>query len=308
MQYTEFMEKTRKSVSDYLGKDVSVEIKEVTKNNGVILQGLVINSKEESLSPTIYLNGFYEDLKDGRPFSDIVCAIADIYQDNRIAGKINLDFFADYNAVKGRIFIKVINYEKNKKLLENLPCKRFLDLAVVCYYAYMNDFLGKGSIQIEIDHLDKWGISEETLFQDAERNTAMNLGAEIKGMDEVIKDMLRENFGGEAGKLAEMAEQARQEAPMYIMTLKGRYFGAACIYNRELLQSFAAVHNTNFYILPSSIHELILLPDDGREEVKALKSMVEEVNADHVAPEEQLSNNVYYFDRFDSKVSLFEKY
>lgn len=304
MQYTEFMEKTKKSVSDYLGKDVSVEIKEVTKNNGVILQGLVINSKEESLSPTIYLNGFYEDLKDGRPFSDIVCAIADIYQDNRIAGKINLDFFADYNAVKGRIFIKVINYEKNKKLLEEVPYKRFLDLAVVCYYAYMNDFLGKGSIQIEIDHLDKWGISEETLFQDAEKNTAINLGAEIKGMDEVIKDMLQENFGGEAGKLAEMAEQAKREAPMYVMTLKGRYFGAACIYNRKLLQSFAEAHSTNFYILPSSIHELILLPDDGREEVKALKSMVEEVNADHVAPEERLSNNVYYFDRFDNKVSL----
>lgn len=304
MQYKEFMEKTKKSVSDYLGKDVSVKIKEVTKNNGVILQGLVINSKEESLSPTIYLNGFYEDLKDGRPFSDIVCAIADIYQDNRIAGKINLDFFTDYNAVKGRIFIKVINYEKNKKALEELPHKRFLDLAVVCYYAYMNDFLGKGSIQIEIDHLDKWGISEETLFQDAERNTAMHAGVEIKEMGEVIKEMMRESFGEEAEQLAEIAEQAKQEAPMYILTLKGRYFGAACICDRELLQNFATTHRTNFYILPSSIHELILLPDSGREEAQALKSMVEEVNAGHVAPEEQLSDNVYYFNRFDNEVSL----
>lgn len=304
MQYKEFMEKTKKSVSDYLGKDVSVEIKEVVKNNGVTLQGLVISGKEESISPTIYLNGFYEDLKDGRTFGDIVRTIADIYQDNRIAGRINLDFFTDYNAVKGRIFIKVINYEKNKKLLEELPYKRFLDLAVVCYYAYMNDFLGKGSIQIEIAHLDKWGISEEVLFQDAERNTAVNLGAEIKGMGEVIKEMLRESFGGEAEQLAEIAEQAKDEAPMYIMTLKGRYFGAACICDNALLQGFAMTHRTNFYILPSSIHELILLPDDGRERVEVLKNMVEEVNAGHVAPEEQLSDNVYYFDRFDGKVSL----
>lgn len=296
MQYKEFMEKTKKSVSDYLGKDVSVEIKEVRKNNGVMLQGLVINSKEESLSPTIYLNGFYEDLKKGRALGDIVCAIADIYQDNRIAGKINLDFFADYNIVKRRIFIKVINYEKNKKILEELPHKRFLDLAVVCYYAYMNDFLGRGSIQIEIDHLDKWGISEETLFQDAERNTALNLGVEIKEMGDVIKEMLRDSFGEEAEQLAEIAEQAKQETPMYIMTLKGRYFGAACICDRELLRDFAMTHRTNFYILPSSIHELILLPDDGREEKKSLKCMVEEVNERHVATEEQLSDNVYYFD------------
>ena len=118
MQYKEFMEKVKKSVKDYLGKDVHVELKEVMKNNGVILQGLLINSREETISPTIYLNGFYEDFRDGRPFGDIVQAIAGIYQDNRIEGGINLDFFTDYNAVRKRIFIKVINYEKNKKLLE----------------------------------------------------------------------------------------------------------------------------------------------------------------------------------------------
>ena len=304
MQYKEFMEKTKKSVKDYLGKEVCVELKEVMKNNGVMLQGLVINSREETISPTIYLNGFYEDLRDGRPFGDIVRAIAGIYQDNRIEGSINLDFFTDYNAVKRRIFIKVINYEKNKKLLEELPYKRFLDLAVVCYYIYMNDYLGRGSIQIETSHLDKWGISEEVLFQDAEKNTARNLGVEIKGMEEVVREMLFENFGEEAEQYVEIAEQVKQETPLYIMTVRGRYFGAACICDRELLQSFAMAQGTNFYILPSSIHELILVPDSGKEESERLKKMVEEINAGHVAPEEQLSDSVYYFDRFDSKVSI----
>lgn len=300
MKYREFLEKISESVSGFMGKDVRVEIKEVTKNNGVILQGLVIRGREESVSPTIYLNGFYEDLKEGRQLGDIVRAIIEIYQDNRITGKINLDFFTDYNVVKGRIFIKVIHYEKNRKLLEEVPHKRFLDLAVVCYYSYMNDFLGRGSIQIEIEHLDKWGISEETLFRDAKRNTTDILGAEIKGMDEVIKEMVQESFDEEAGQLSGIAE----EVPLYIMTLRGRYFGAACIYLKELLQEFAAMHQTDFYILPSSIHELILLPDDGQEEAEILKKMVEEVNAGHVAPEEQLSDNVYYFSRFDGKVSL----
>ena len=188
--------------------------------------------------------------------------------------------------------------------MEELPHKRFLDLAVVCYYIYMNDYLGRGSIQIETAHLDKWGISEEVLFQDAERNTARTLGVEIKGMEEVVKELLLENFGGEAEQYVEMAEQVKQETPLYIMTMKGRYFGAACICDRELLQSFADAQGTNFYILPSSIHELILVPDSGREETARLKKMVEEVNAGHVAPEEQLPDSVYYFDRFDSKVAI----
>ncbi|MGN1147742.1 MAG: DUF5688 family protein [Lachnospiraceae bacterium] len=305
MNFSEFIEKTQKSICEFFGDGARVEVKEVIKNNGVILQGVVIIKEAETIAPTIYLNAFYEEYKRGKPFGRIVYEIVKIYERNKITDKINLDFFLDYNAVKGRIFQKVINYEKNKKVLENMPHVRFLDLAVVCYYAYMNDLFGRGSIQIETGHLDKWGISEEELFADARRNTLEKLGMELKGMNEVLFEMMAENLEHtDMDELRHMIDHTEKEIPMYIMTLRGRYFGAVCICYEEMMRFFAKKCGKSFFILPSSIHEIILIPDSGRERPEELRKMVQEVNAGHVALEEQLSDNIYYFNISEGKVSV----
>ncbi|MED9903726.1 MAG: DUF5688 family protein [Lachnospiraceae bacterium] len=306
MEFNEFIEKTKNSICRFLGDLGSAETKEVIKNNGVILHGIIITGAGEAISPTIYLDAFYEEYRRGKPFGSIVHEIIKIYEENKVSHEINLDFFMDYNAVRGRIFQKVIHYDKNRKLLHNLPHKRFLDLAVVCYYAYMNDFLGRGSIQIEIGHLDKWGISEEELFADARENTLKKLGAEVRSMDEILLEMMEEQLEtADTRQLKNMLDnRTEQEIPMYIMTLRGRYFGAACICFEEMLKSFSDRCGKSFYILPSSVHELILIPESGREEPETLKNMVREINADHVLLEEQLSDNIYYFDISKNEVSL----
>lgn len=306
MDFNVFSENVVKSIKTCLGDDVKVEVKKVRKNNDVRLHGLIISKEQVSVSPTIYLDGFFKDYQQGKTLGDIVYEIVDIYEKNKVSANINLDFFLDYSAVKGRIFIKVINYDKNKEMLEEVPHIRFMDLAAVCYYAYINDFLGNGSIQIETGHLDRWGISEEELFAAAKSNTRNKLGIEIKGMDEILLEMLNEN-GEEIDKedLKSMLQHPEKEVPMYIMTLKGRYFGAACIFYEEMLAAFGRQCQKSFYILPSSIHELILVPDSGKEKPGVLRRMVQEVNAGHVAPEERLSDNVYYYNLQDGSLHMF---
>lgn len=305
MDFKEFSEKVIKNVTTCLGEDVSAEMKVVTKNNGVKLHGLIISKENLNVSPTIYLDGFFREYKQGKSLGDIVFELVDIYEKNKVSAGINLDFFMDYQAVRGRIFIKAVHYEKNKKMLEDVPHIHFLDLAMVCYYSYMNDFLGNGSIQIETSHLDRWGISEEELFATAKSNTRDKLGMEIKGMQEILEEMLMENVGVEREEMKSMLQHTKQEIPMYIMTLKGRYFGAACICYEEMLKSFGKQCGKNFYILPSSIHELILIPDTGKEEPETLRRMVREVNAGYVAPEERLSDNIYYFDLSEGRLHMF---
>lgn len=305
MDFNEFSEKVIKNVTTCLGEDVSAEMKVVTKNNGVKLHGLIISKENSSVSPTIYLDGFFREYKQGKSLGDIVFELVDIYEKNKVSAGINLDFFMDYQAVRGRIFIKAVHYEKNKTMLEDVPHIHFLDLAMVCYYSYMNDFLGNGSIQIETSHLDRWGISEEELFATAKNNTRDKLGMEIKGMQEILEEMLMENVGADREEMESMLQHTEQEIPMYIMTLKGRYFGAACICYEEMLKSFGKQCGKNFYILPSSIHELILIPDSGKEEPETLRRMVREVNAGYVAPEERLSDNIYYFDLLEGRLRMF---
>ncbi len=306
MNFREFAEETAKNVRSCLGGRVKAEMKSVTKNNGVKLHGLVLSREGCSISPTIYLDGFYREYRQGKKMGDIVYEIVAIYENNQVSADINMDFFQDYQAVKGRIFLKVIHYEKNKKMLEEVPNERFLDLAVVCYYGYMNDFLGKGAIQIETAHLDRWGISQEELFAVARRNTMEKLGAEIKSMNEILAEMLSEKEGGvDEREMEIMLKNMETEIPMYVMTLRGRYFGAACICCREILEDFGKQCGRNFYILPSSVHELILIPDSGREEPEALGRMVKEVNAGHVPPEEKLSDHIYYYDRSTGRLRVF---
>lgn len=305
MEFKDFVEKVETGIREYLGKTERTEVKDIIKNNGVVRKGIVVGRKEEVIAPTIYLESFYEEYQKGKALGEVIYDIIKIYEDNRISDSINLDFFLDYESVKKRVFQKVINYEKNKDMLQNVPYERFMDLAVVCYYAYMNDFLGRGSIQIDVGHLDTWGISQEELFADARRNTLEKLGVEIKGMDEVICELLSENLEQEeAAELDEIMQQTKREVPMYIMTLRGRYYGAACILYKEILQAFGEKCRRSFYILPSSIHELILIPDNGREKQEDLRRMVVEVNAGHVALQEQLSDNIYYFSISENSVSM----
>ncbi len=305
MNFDEFLFKTESSIQAFFGPSTQVEMKEIRKNNGVILKGLVITEEKESISPTIYMDGFYQDYQKGKSFGRIVEEIIHLYKENKVKIPINMDFFLDYGAVRGRIFQKVIHYERNKELLENIPHKKFMDLAIVVYYAYMNDFLGKGSIQITVSHLDKWGISEEMLFEDAARNTREKLGVEILGMKDMLMELFQENpTDADEKQVREAVSYVERDVSMHVMTVKGRYFGAACICDSEMLKCFGERCKHNFFILPSSIHELILIPDTGLESPESLRRMVREVNAEHVEEEEQLSDNVYYFNRMTNTVKI----
>lgn len=225
-----------------------------------------------------------------------------------IIGTVNFEFFLDYGRVKNRIFLKMINYEENREMLANVPHRRFLDLAVVCYYAYMNDLMGKGSIQIDKDLLSKWEISEEELFFDAEKNTRNILGMELKDMHELLFGMLLQKWNPTTPEEVKLIEDEvyglTSEVPMYIMTLRGGSFGAVCMSVSEWMEQFGRECGGSFFILPSSIHELILIPENCGETAENLQKMVCEVNASCVSAEEKLSDSVYYYNLQTKNVEL----
>ena len=308
MNYSAFQNAVVEKMRLFMGKEYDVTIREVRKNNGVLLKGLVISGKESDISPTIYLESFYEAYLQGMPIQDLVAQIYKIYDENHLEGRFNFSFFEDYEKVRPRIFEKVINFEQNKDFLSNIPHKRFLDLAVVCYCVYMNDLMGKGSIQIDRSFISEWGITEEQLFRDAADNTACKLGVDVRDMQDMLFDMMLEHKDidsvEEEEKIREELTTGEAIAPMYVMTLKGCYFGAACICHEEWMEDFYKKVKMGFYILPSSIHELILIPMEGAGSAKRLQEMVKDVNESSVSPEERLSDNVYYYNPETQRVEL----
>jgi hypothetical protein len=223
--------------------------------------------------------------------------ILSIYDKDTPKQSIDMTFFKYFNKVKERICYRLVSAEHNRELLQKIPHISYLDLAICFYYAYQGDELGAGSILIHNTHMDMWGTNQEELMELAQKNTPQLFPWEYKSMDMVLRELMEEEE-----KIA--GDIFSERLPMQILSNENRVHGAACILYPNLLKNLAEKEGCNLYIIPSSIHEVIILPDSGEENPLQLREMIEEVNATQVEPEEVLSNNLYYFERHIGQVKV----
>lgn len=301
------------------GSDIKVFSTSVKKNNGIELTGIVLEEKGCNTSPAVYIDEFYEEYKKGAALEEIAEAIYGVFQKHRFSKPVDLSDFMDYERAKHRIAFKLVNYEKNWKLLKEIPHKVFFNLAVVFYYAVQEaPFNGKASILIRNEHLGKWGIGIEELFQNAKENTPKLFPPQIESMETVMLDLLekgmkKENPEGKEGsspfsvlmgekwvtdlliRLQKDLSGAASELSMYVLSNKQKFQGAACMLYPDVLKNFAKEKESNVIILPSSIHEVILLPVSEMVDKEIYHAMVMEINRTQVAECEVLADSVYYF-------------
>lgn len=284
-KYNEYVEEVRKAVEREIGKTVRVQ--KINKNNGLVLDGLTIMTEGVNIAPTIYLNGYYEDyLSDGAVA--VAKRIIATYEANKPKESVDISFFMDIEKVSPKIKMKLINYEKNKELLEQVPHKRFLDLAIMFIVVLGSDCEnGFASILIHNHHLNFWDIGTEDLYNIAMENTANDF--EVIPMSSIIKAVMDEESAG--------AIMDNAEIEMSILTNHYRLHGAVGIIHKEILNQYMKETKADkVWIIPSSIHETLLIPCDFMPDMEYVKDMVKEVNATQVQPEEILSDNVYVYD------------
>lgn len=306
MNIKEFAQKVQNAAANILGKEYQVKLQEVSKNNHVTLQGLLILTQNQNVSPTIYLNPFWKAYEEGVPFADIMEKIMQIYREDTPKENVDMEFFKDFNQVKDRICYRLIHGKENEELLEKIPHIEFLDLAVCFYYAYRGETLGEGSILIHNTHMKMWKTDTAALLRLAQENSPRLFPWECNSMEDVIRELMKEQQERSGGTAAEEEEQRRflNDMSMQILTSKNHIHGAVCILYPGLLELLSDRAGANLFILPSSIHEVILLADRGHENVNGLKEMIGDVNRTQVEPEEVLSDNLYYYDRVEKTVKI----
>lgn len=298
MEMKDFAEKVQRVMTEVLGEEYEVRIQEVQKNNGVRLQGLLILSEKQNVSPTIYLRPFWEAYEGGVTFSEIMSRMLQIYREDTPTESIDMSFFKNFDCVKERICYRLVNASQNRELLEKIPHIPFLDLAICFYYAYEGECLGSGSILIYDTHMELWQTNVSELMRLAEDNTRKLFPWECSSMETIVNEMM--------GRQEELAAEQHEleKLPMKILSNQSKIYGAACILYPGLLEKLSEEEGANLYILPSSVHEVILLPDSNNEDSMCLKSMIFEVNRTQLEPEEVLSDSLYYFDRSEKNVKV----
>lgn len=319
MELQKFAEKVVRALEEFYGEDSRIETHEVYKNNGLKLQGICILMPGKNIAPTVYLNRFYEQYQKGEEFSDILSRIIALYEENQMSQNLDIDFFLDYHKVKRKLVLRLIHGEKNCELLKEIPHRRFQDLAVVCHCLIMNEAIGTGSVLIHRHHLESWGIEEEELFQAAEENSPRLQPVSMQKMGDIIRELMEKmveekveeicsEYPQDKNRLVErtlesmVKEIEQHEVPMFVLTNQGRYYGAACILYQGVLEEIAEKLGGDVYILPSSVHEVILVKKQEEDKQEKFNEMVREVNAGHVDPQEWLSDHAYLYKREEKRV------
>ena len=286
MEYLEFVETMRDWVEEAL-PDQKVTVREVLKNNGIRLQGLTITDQICAASPTIYLERFYESYLEQEGIDEIGEKIVEVYEENRIREELDLDFINVYETVRENLYFKAVNRERNRELLSEVPYKEFLDLALVPYVLIGATPMGSATAVVRRNMLNLWGVTEETLLQDTNLNMVKNAAYTLTRIEDIISDMLPkdENI------------PCSDETQMYVLLNPGKNFAAALMSMEHVMEKIAEDLNADLIVLPSSIHEVIILPAHGMTELTKLNEMVKSVNETTVSREEVLSDHAYLYQR-----------
>lgn len=298
MEYENFIDTMRKKVEDLSDTGTKVIVMEVCKNNGVKKKGLMVKAKNCNMAPTVYLEEFYGEYKRGKTLEEIAEAVVGVYRDNDRFLEFQVEGFKDFKQIKSQLVFRVINHEKNSEMLKDSPYITFLDLAIVPYLSFPVDESNWGSILVKNEHLDIWGITGEKAMKIAAENTPRLMQPQIHRMEETIRQLLvsgaREDTK-EYEKLLEEMEESADKIPMYVLTNPKNLYGAACMVYDGVIEMFAEEMGEDIYILPSSIHEVILLPVSKALNSIELKAMVQEINMTQIPIEEILSDHVYKY-------------
>jgi len=320
--FTSFTQIILSSLQKKMGGDYKLFAHIVKKNNGVEMTGIVAGRKGCNTSPTIYINEYYHK---GMTEEEIEKTAEILYENFRQAEfkeDLDLSDFLNYQIASKRLAVKLINAEKNRELLHQVPHKLFHNLALVAYYPVQEiPFEGKALILIHHTHRKMWQVDDETLMNDAIRNTPKLFPGEIESMKNVMKKILREQLGEifnqeEMQKLGISGEESLEKAvfheeqsglgavPMYVLSNQQKLYGAVCMLYPNILKNFCSKVKKDCYILPSSVHEVILVPADAIADEYSLREIVTDINRTQVAEDEVLADCVYYYSRTKDEITM----
>ena len=297
-EYTRFTDYVRENIKDYIAgiTPESVDIIPVVKNNQVVMDALQITDTGRVHTPLIYLENFYEDYCLGTEPETILERIAAVYEESIYTGDlIEPDALLDFSRMRDRITLRLINAEKNSTLLESCPHRLMEDLAVTYRILAGKNHGGISTVLISDSLLKSWGIDEEMLHELACENSLCLFPPVVESLHSMMNDMF-----GAVLTLAGMNIPDAPECPdneIYVLTNESRINGASVLCYSDALQWFGKKINSDFYVLPSSIHEVLLLSEKSGFCPEDLKTIVEKANKMVVLEEEILSDNVYFYSR-----------
>ena len=298
MDYREFVERVAQDLKETLPEEfsqVTVNTCQVQKLQDESYFGLAVKPEGKPISISMDLRVFHQQLENGLEYEQVLEMISDkAVEGMEDAPRVQAEDLLDYENIKDKLMIQVVAVKGNEEMLETIPHKEVEGMAVVYRVMLETEEDHSSSVLVTNNMLENMGVDKEELHKDAMESSEKNFPPTIRSLTEVLAEMMG------------VPEEALPETqrPMYMATCNNGMNGASCMFYSDFMQQVTEMMQNDFFILPSSVHEILLLEDNGMYKVSELKAMVREVNESEVQPKDRLSNDVFHYDH---KRDLFEK-
>lgn len=294
MNQAQFMAWAIESIKNYLPESfrkAEIDVVPLTKT-GVTYTAMTVRQKDQTTVPAINLEEMFDAYRNNVPLDAIGARMAQIAQSE--SPVYDTSIFASYESIKKNLFIRVCSIDDNKTMLETVPYKRVENLAITYHIMVRVGNEGMSSAMITKNMLESFNISSDQLYEDALKNSQEILPAKVKSMMNILSE-----FTDIEMDAIEMPGQL----PMVVVTNQIGINGAAALFYPGVMDKVAETVHGDYYVLPSSIHEVIAVPVSLGSNYRDLEQMVKEINMSVVAPEDRLGSTVY---RYDSQTKIFE--
>ena len=326
MKYELFTEELTECIINMAEPGEEVTVRKILKNNDTAFDSVTVKQPGCNMTPTLYFQDLKRSFDEGMQMDELARSVLSFSRTG--SGVWPAEDFdpGDYSYFRDKVMFRLVSSDRNRQYLRHRPHRGRLDLEIVYYYQCRIGKESMGTISVGDEDLNRWGISEEDIYRDALRNTPIlnppvispitdllnsftdpdgmpDLGAPVRDMDpDGMPDLgapVRDADPDEGVDIGlpvyEPDLYGNAPVPLLVLTNESKYCGAACMLYEGLLRDLSDEIRSDLFIIPSSIHEVLLLPDEGEFSEEELSALVCEINAHFINPSEILSDHVYRF-------------
>ena len=292
MNFEEFtklvMEEIEKWLPESFGNsEVSLNVS--NKNNGMKITGLLIKRTGSAIAPVIYLDGFFKQYQEGTSMEDIMQKIARLRVDHDQVDGIDVSMISDFDMCKDKIIPRLVNSKWNEDVLANRPYVEVSDLSVIFVVDMGTNENGSMSIPITNDIMNRWNVTVEDLYDVA----MFNMEREDDGLFVPISVMLM----GMMGVDATGNPSVETDDTLFVLTNKSKVLGASMLLSKKMMNKVVEKVGSDFFIIPSSVHEVLIIPNNPGLSVQTLEEIIHDVNTSQVDLPDRLGDHVYRYSK-----------
>ena len=207
----------------------------------------------------------------------------------------------DYEQVKENLFIRLINFEKNKTELENSFYKRNGDIALTLYMKISDEDGMMTSLKVPLKCVERWDLEKEDVFIAALKNTASMMPP--KGY-EWSKMLINPYYDGD--DIYDSDYIPRSDAMGNCLSIKQKTNGAVAIFYPGVAKEYCRKMDAeDIYLVFTSIHE-VMVHNARMIEPEDLASVLDDTIKESTPEGDVLTKHIYYYNAETDQIEMLE--